>query len=167
MLHNGTSQAASPDIVEGLTQIMTQVTNNNKRDDASKQMMKNIKIFDGSNKAECITWLSQVVAAARFTKIPFRELICQSMAPTMLHIFSELSALASNEDINDAILTNYSVIPSTTEAATRLQNMQIAADEPLITFNHRYEAIHKVAFRLSPRRQENKIITVEYTKNYQ
>ena len=76
--HNGTSPAAPADLVEGITQIMNQVANN-KRDDASKQMMKNIKIFDGSNKAECITWLSQVKAAARFTNTPFRELICQSM----------------------------------------------------------------------------------------
>ena len=90
----------------------------NKRDDASKQMMKNIKIFDGSNKAECINWLSQVEAAAKFTNTPFHKLICQSMAPTMLHIFSELSALASDEDIKEAILTNYSDIPSTKEAAT-------------------------------------------------
>ena len=148
MLHNGTSPAVSPDIVEGLTQIMTQVVNNNKRDDASKQMMKNIKIFEDSNKAECITWLSQVEAAARFTKTPFRELICQSMAPTMLHVFSELSALVSDRGIKDAILTSYSDIPSSTEAATLLQNMQISTSEPLITFNHRYEAIHKVAFRL-------------------
>ena len=50
---------------------MNQVTSNNKRDDASKKMMKNIKIFDGSNKAECITWLSQVEAAAKFTNTPF------------------------------------------------------------------------------------------------
>ena len=95
-------------MMEGLTQIMTQVTNNNKRDEASKQMMKNIKIFDGSNKAECITWLSQVEAAAKFTNTPFRELICQSMAPTMLHVLSELSALTSDVDIKNAILANYS-----------------------------------------------------------
>ena len=63
-------------MMEGLTQIVTQVANNNKRDEASKQMMKNIKIFDGSNKAECITWLSQVEAAAKFTNTPFQELIC-------------------------------------------------------------------------------------------
>ena len=67
-------------------------------------MMKNIKIFDGSNKAECITWLSQVEAAAKFTNTPFRELICQSMAPAMLHVFSDLSALASDADIKEAIL---------------------------------------------------------------
>ena len=116
--YNGASPAAPADIVEGKTQIMNQVANNNKKDGTSKQMMKNIKIFDGSNKAECITWLSQVEAAARFTNTPFCELICQSMAPAMLHVFSELSALVSNEDIKDAILTNYSDIPSTTKAAT-------------------------------------------------
>ena len=69
--HNGTSLAMPADLVEGITQIVNQVTSNNKRDDASKKMMKNIKIFDSSNKAECITWLSQVEAAAKFTNTPF------------------------------------------------------------------------------------------------
>ena len=52
--NNGTSPTTPADLVEGITQIMNQVANNNKKDDASKQMMKNIKMFDGSNKAECI-----------------------------------------------------------------------------------------------------------------
>ena len=105
-------------MTEALTPALTQVANSNKKGEVSKQMMKNIKIFDGSNKAECITWLSQVEAAARFSNTPFHELIYQSMAPKMLHVFSELSALATNEDIRNAILTNYSDIPITTEAAT-------------------------------------------------
>ena len=117
-LFNGASPTPSANMTEVLTQVITQVANNNKKDDASKQMMKNIKIFDGSNKAECITWLSQVEAAARFTNTPFHELICQSMAPTMLHVLSELLALATDGDITNMILTNYSDIPSTTEAAT-------------------------------------------------
>ena len=86
------------------------------------------------------------------------------MAPAMLHIFSELSALASDEDIKEAILTNYSDIPSTTEAATWLQNIQISASEPLVTFNNRYETIHKVAFDIPTRQQENKTVIIEYTK---
>ena len=45
------------------------------------------------------------------------------MAPAMLHVLSELSALASDADIKNAILANYSDIPSTTESVTRLQNM--------------------------------------------
>ena len=162
--YTGTSPTAPADLVEGITQIMNQIANNNKRDDTSKQMMKNIKIFDGSNKVECINWISKVEAAAKFTNTPFHELICQSMVPAMLHIFSELSALATNKDIKETILANYSDIPSTTEAATRLQNIQISANKPLITFNHRYKAIHKVAFGLSTRQQENKTVIIEYAK---
>ena len=161
---NSTSQATPADLIEGITQIINRVTNDNKRDNASKKMMKNIKIFDGSNKAECITWLSQIEAAAKFTNTPFRELICQSMAPAMLHVFSDLLALASDADIKEVILTNYSDIPSSTEAATRLQNIQFSMNEPLVTFNHRYEAIHKVAFKMSPDEQESKTVIVEYVK---
>ena len=79
----------SANMTEALTQNIaqvTQVTNNNKKDEVSKQMMKNIKIFDGTNKAESITWLSQIEAAARFTNTSFCELICQSMVPSMLHM---------------------------------------------------------------------------------
>ena len=42
--------------------------------------------------------------------------------------------------------------------------MQISPWEPLVTFNHRYEAIHKVAFGLSSRQQDNKTVIVEYAK---
>ena len=161
---NGTSPVPSANMTEALTQALTQVANSNKKDEVSKQIMKNIKIFDGSNKVECITWLNQVEAAARFSNTPFCELICQSMAPAMLHVFSELSTLASNEDIKNVILTNYSDILSTTEAATCLQKMQTSPNEPLVTFNHRYETIHKVAFELSPNQQYNRTVIIEYAK---
>ena len=42
--------------------------------------------------------------------------------------------------------------------------MQTSPTEPLVTFNHRYEAIHKVAFRLSPSQQDNRTVIVEYPK---
>ena len=147
--HNGTSPAMPADLVEGITQIMNQVTSNNN---------------SSSNKAECITWLSQVEAAAKFTNTSFQELICQSMAPAMIHVFSDLSALASDADVKEVILTNYSDIPSTTEAATRLQNIQFSINKPLVTFNHRYIVIHKVTFRMSPSEQESKTVIVEYAK---
>ena len=86
------------------------------------------------------------------------------MAPAMLHVFSDLSALASDADIKEVILANYSDIRSSTEAATRLQNIQFSMNEPLVTFNHRYEAIHKVAFKISPNEQESKTVIVKYAK---
>ena len=43
---NGASPAPSANMTEALTQIIAQVTNNNKKDNVSKKMMKNIKIFE-------------------------------------------------------------------------------------------------------------------------
>ena len=62
------------------------------------------------------------------------------------------------------ILANYSDIPSTAEAAARLQNMQMQLNEPLVLFNSRYEAIHRVAFGLSPNEKYNRTAIVEYAK---
>ena len=42
--------------------------------------------------------------------------------------------------------------------------MQTSPTEPLVTFNHRYEAIHKVVFELSPSNQYNRTFIVEYIK---
>ena len=42
--------------------------------------------------------------------------------------------------------------------------MQTSLTEPLVTFNHRNEATHRVAFSLSPGEQQNKTIIVEYAK---
>ena len=161
---NGTSPAPSANMTEALTQIITQVPNN-KKDNVSKQMMKDIKIFDGTSKAEYITWLSQIEAAARFSNSSFREPVCQSMAPSMLHILSELSALATDQDIKKCDPSQLLRHPQyNREAAARLQGMQISPTEPLVTFNYRYEAIHRVAFGLSPSKQYNKTIIVEYAK---
>ena len=98
-------------------------------------MMKNIKTFNGTNKMECINWLSQIEATAKVSNTPFQELVYQGMAPSMLHVLSELSTMSLDQEIKDVILANYSDIPSTAEAAVKLQYLQIPANEPLVTFN--------------------------------
>ena len=128
-------------MTEAITQLLTHVISN-KKDDVSKQMMKNIKTFDGTNTTECINWLSQIEATAKISNTSFRELVCLGMAPSMLHVLSELSTMSTDQEIKDVILANYSDIPSTAKAAVKLQNMQIPANEPLVSFNSRYEAIH-------------------------
>ena len=129
---NNMSLAPSANMTEAFTQLLKQVVNN-KKDNGTKLMMKNIKTFDGANRAECITWLSQIEAAAKFSNSSFRELICQGMAPSMLHVLVELSAMSTDKEIKDMILANFSDIPSTAEAAVKLQNLQMKLSKPLIT----------------------------------
>ena len=157
------SPASAASVTEVITQLLTHIVEN-KKDETSKQMMKNIKTFNGTNRTECINWLSQIEATAKFCNASFRELVCQGMAAAMLHILSDLLELSTDQEIKEVILANYSDIPSTAEAAAKLQNMQMPPNEPLISFNSRYKAIHWVAFSLSPNEQYNRSAIVEYAK---
>ena len=160
---NNMSPASSTNVTEAITQLLTQVVSN-KKDDVRKQMMKNIKTFDGTNRTECINWLSQIEATSKFSNSSFCELVCQGMAPSMLHVLSELSPMPTDQEIKDIILANYSDIPSTAKAAVKLQSMQMPPNELLVSFNSRYEAIHRVAFGLSPNEQYDKTAIVRYAK---
>ena len=86
------------------------------------------------------------------------------MSPTLLHIFSSVSAFASDQDIKDILLANYSDVPSTAEAVAKLQSMQMPPDKPLTTFNVRYQQIHQVAYKTSPDRQISKTVITDYVK---
>ena len=132
--------------------------------DVSKQMLKNLERFDGKDRSKCLEWLSNVEVIAQHSKKSFRELICQSMSPSLLHIFSSVSAFASDQDIKEILLANYSDVPSMAEAEAKLQNMQISPDEPLATFNARYQQIHQVAYDTSPEKQMNKTVIINYVR---
>ena len=86
------------------------------------------------------------------------------MAPSMLHVLSELSPMPTDQEIKDVILANYSDIPSTAEAAAKLQSIQMPLNKPLVSFNSRYKAIHRVTFGLVPNEQYDKIALIEYAK---
>ena len=76
----------------------------------------------------------------------------------------ELSATATDQDIRDVILANFSDISNTAEAAAKLQGLQMKVNEPLVTYNSRYQAIHQVAFGLPPNEQFYKRAIIEYAK---
>ena len=133
--------------------------------EVSKQMLKNLERFDGKDRSKCLEWLSNIEIIAQHSKKSFRELICQSMSPSLLHIFSSVSAFASDQDIKEILLANYSDVPSMAEAVAKLQNMQIPPDEPLATFNAKYQQIHQVAYNTSPDKQKmNKTVIIDYVR---
>ena len=132
--------------------------------DVSKQMLKNLERFDGKDRSKCLEWLSNIEVIAQHSKKSFRQLICQSMSPSLLHIFSSVSTFASDQDIKEIILANYSDVPSMAEALAKLQNMQISPEEPLATFNNRYQQIHQVAYDTSPEKQMNKTVIIDYIR---
>ena len=132
--------------------------------DVSKQMLKNLERFDGKDRSKCLEWISNVEIIAQHSKKTFRELICQSMSPSLLHIFSSVSTFASDQDIKDILLANYSDVPSMAEAVAKLHSIQMLPEEPLATFNSRYQQIHQIAYDASPEKQTNKTAIIDYVK---
>ena len=153
------------DITTAMTQAVHQgVSKAMGEGDVSKQMLKNLERFDGKDRSKCLEWLSNIEVIAQHSKLTFRELICQSMLPSLLHIFSSVSAFASDQDIKEILLANYSDVPSMAEAVAKLQNMQITTDEPLATFNVRYQQVHQIAYDTSPEKQMSKTVIIDYVK---
>ena len=132
--------------------------------DVSKQMLKNLERFDGKDRSKCLEWISNVEVIARHSKKSFRELICQSMSPSLLHIFSSVSTFASDQDIKEILLANYSDVPSMAEAVAKLHIIHMLPEEPLATFNSRYQQIHQIAYDTSPEKQVNKTAIIDYVK---
>ena len=162
------SNAIQPDtanITAAMTQAVQQGVSRAIGDgDMSKQMLKNLERFDGKDRSKCLEWLSNIEVIAQHSKKSFRELVCQSMSPSLLHIFSSVSAFASDQEIKEILLTNYSDVPSMAEAVAKLQNMQIPPDEPLATFNAKYQQIHQVAYNTYPDKQMNKTVIIDYIR---
>ena len=69
-LMNNMSPVSSAKLTEAITQLLMHVISK-KKDNVSKQMMKNIKTFDGTNRTECINWLSQIEATSKFSNSSF------------------------------------------------------------------------------------------------
>ena len=82
----------------------------------------------------------------------------------MLHVLTELPVTAIDEDIKNIILANFSDIPRTAEVAVKLQGLQMNTNEPLVTYNSRYQSIHQVPFGLQPTEQYDKTAIIEYAK---
>ena len=161
----GTPILDAADITTAMTQAVHQgVSKAMGEGDVSKQMLKNLERFDGKDNSKCLEWLSNIEVIAQHSKLTFRELICKSMSPSLLHIFSSVSTFASDQDIKEILLANYSDVPSMAEAAAKLQNLQITEDEPLVTFNARYQQVHQVAYETSPEKQMNKTVIIDYVK---
>ena len=54
--------SAASNVTDALTQILTQVMQN-KQESTNKRLIKNIEIFDGTDKSHCIDWLIQFMNA--------------------------------------------------------------------------------------------------------
>ena len=67
-----------------------------------------IKIFDGSNPAECHPWLEEVHALCTQTGRPFREMLLLCAGQAVRDFITDMSLDATNDQIKNDLITGYS-----------------------------------------------------------
>ena len=127
-------------------------------------MLKNLERFDGKDRSKCLEWLSNVEIIAQHSKKSFRELVCQSMSPSLLHIFSSVSAFAFRPGHQRYIAGK--LLRHTQHGGSSCETTEHAdpTSEPLATFNTKYQQIHQVAYNISPDKQTDKTVIIDYVK---
>ena len=153
---------AASNVTDALTQILTQVMQN-KQESTNKRLIKNIEIFNGTDKSKCIDWIIQVEAAAQFMNAPLRDIVLSQVSLAIYSILKGLPTDATDEEVKQLILANFSDAGTTTEVASQLENLKMDKNKPLITFNSTYEALHNIAFGFGPEMQTQKLQLTMYT----
>ena len=85
------------------------------------------------------------------------EIVQSQVSPAIYCVLKGLPADAIDKEVKQLIFLNFSDTGIMTEAASRLENLKIDRNEPLITFNARYEAMHNITFGFGPEKQTKKL----------
>ena len=88
---------AASNVTDALIQILTQVMQN-KQESTNKRLLKNIEIFDGTDKSKSIDWLIQVEAVAQFMNALLRDILLSQVSPAIYSVLKRLLADATDEE---------------------------------------------------------------------
>ena len=125
---------ATSHITDALIQILTQVIQN-KQESTNKRLIKNIKIFNATDKSKCIDWLIQVEGVVQFMNTPLKNIVLSQVSPVIYSVPKGLPADAMDEEVKQLILSNFSDAGTMTEAALRLENLKITQHANTNTVN--------------------------------
>ena len=63
------------------------------------------------------------------------------------------------------ILRNFSDIVTPMEAAQKLRNMKMKSDQPIVSYNYNYAAIHEATFDINPSEQRMRFALEDYANS--
>ena len=111
-----------------------------------KDLLANITLFDGKDKKLCLMWLKQAEQIAQGARITLKEVIMAKAGTTVTHtlsLFLTGKPDATDDEIKQMILENFSNVGTKTEAHHILRTVRLQNDESLLTHNAEYTTIHE------------------------
>ena len=114
-----------------------------------KQFEK-IKIFDGSNPAECHPWLEEVHALCSQTRRPFKEMLLLCAGQAVRDFILDMAPDATDEQIKNDLITGYSDLQGLGCKQAAYDNIAQRLEEPVRSYIVRYSRLFKLLNGTAP-----------------
>ena len=109
-----------------------------------------IKIFDGSNPAECHPWLEEVHALCSQTGRPFKEMLLLCAGQAVRDFILDMAPDATDEQIKNDLVTGYSDLQGLGCKQAAYDNIAQRPDEPVRSYIVRYSRLFKLLNGTAP-----------------
>ena len=109
-----------------------------------------IKIFDGSNPAECHPWLVEVHALCSQTGRPFKEMLLLCAGQAVRDFILDMAPDATDEQIKNDLITGYSDLQGLGCKQAAYDNIAQRPDEPVRSYIVRYSRLFKLLNGTAP-----------------
>ena len=109
-----------------------------------------IKIFDGSNPAECHPWLEEVHALCSQTGRPFKEMLLLCAGQAVRHFILDMAPDATDEQIKNDLITGYSDLQGLGCKQGAYDNIAQRPEEPVRSYIVRYSRLFKLLNGTAP-----------------
>ena len=109
-----------------------------------------IKIFDGSNPAECHPWLEEVHALCSQTGRPFKEMLLLCAGQAVRDFILDMAPDATDEQIKNDLITGYFDLQGLGCKQAAYDNIAQRPDEPVRSYIVRYSRLFKLLNGTAP-----------------
>ena len=109
-----------------------------------------IKIFDGSNPAECHPWLEEVHALCSQTGRPFKEMLLLCAGQAVRDFILDMAPDARDEQIKNDLITGYSDLQGLGCKQAAYDNIAQRPEEPVRSYIVRYSRLFKLLNGTAP-----------------
>ena len=109
-----------------------------------------IKIFDGSNPAECHPWLEEVHALCSQTGRPFKEMLLLCAGQAVRNFILDMAPDATDEQMKNDLITGYSDLQGLGCKQAAYDNIAQRPDEPVRSYIVRYSRLFKLLNGTAP-----------------
>ena len=133
----------------------------NKNTRLDKQFDK-IKIFDGSNPAECHPWLEEVHALCTQTGRPFKEMLLLCAGQAVQDFIIDMAPDATDEQIKNDLITGYSDLQGLGCKQAAYDNIAQRPDEPVRSYIVRYSRLFKLLNGTAPNEVRMRITSMHF-----